>query len=101
MSGAYPGTRKLLATWAVLMSLTALSLFGGQVIGDGRGAPLPWWSVALVLVAGYYKAWQILMVYLNLRASGPGWRGLFRALLLVTFALILGGYLLANHSAMI
>ncbi len=93
-----PGERRLLVTWAILMVLTLLSLFGGQVLGEGRGEPLAWWSVALVLVATYYKARQILMIYLNLGASTPVWKGTLRAFLLVTLGLILGGYLLAAYS---
>ncbi|MCC5859859.1 MAG: cytochrome C oxidase subunit IV family protein [Ectothiorhodospiraceae bacterium] len=95
MAHDLPGERKLLLTWGVLMGLTLVSLVGGQVVGEGRAEPLAWWSVALVLGATYYKARQILMVYLNLRASTPGWKGLLRAFLVLTLGLILGGYLLA------
>jgi hypothetical protein len=97
MPHALPGPRRLLITWGILMGLTLLSLASAQVTGEGRLAPLAWWSAALVLVATFYKVRQILMVYLNLRVSTATWRGTFIAFLLLTLALIGLGYAVANY----
>lgn len=95
MNDDLPGNRRLWITWALLMGLTCLSLFGALAPGDGANAAMAWWGVALVIAATYYKAHRIVMVYLNLRASSPMWRGTLVAFLVVTTLLILGGYLLS------
>ncbi|WP_290653579.1 cytochrome C oxidase subunit IV family protein [Aquisalimonas sp.] len=94
MSHALPGRRKLVITWAVLVGLTLASMTGGLFAATGAGDTLAWWAVAVILAATYYKARQIVMVYLNLNASSSGWRSMLRAFLIITLALILGGYLL-------
>ncbi len=95
MKDQLPGNRRLLTTWAILMVLTCLSLFGALAPGGGADASLAWWGIVLVIVATYYKAHRIVMVYLNLRASSSMWRGTLVAFLLVTTLLILGGYVLS------
>ncbi len=97
MRHALPGPRLLLLTWAVLMALTAISMLGAQVVGEGRLQPLAWWSASLVLAVTYYKARQVIMVYLNLRASTPAWKATLNAFLLTSLGLIAIGYLLANY----
>lgn len=89
-----PTRRHLLLTWAVLMGLTVASLVAGRAGGDGGS--LGWTAVAAVLAVTFFKARQILMVYLNLRASTAMWRTTLAALVLVTCLVIMAGYLLAQ-----
>jgi hypothetical protein len=48
------------------------------------------------LLSTGFKAQQVLMVYLNLRASTPGWKGLVIGLMLLTLSLIGSAYLFAR-----
>lgn len=90
-----PGTRRLLITWATLMALTLLSMVSALLDADDWQA-LPLWSAALVILATGFKAQRLLMVYLNLRAATPAWKGAFVGLVILTLALITGGYLIAR-----
>ena len=99
MTDALPGTRKLVITWAVLVGLTLASMIGGVAAGKGDGAPLAGWALVVIVVATYYKARQIVMVYLNLNAFSPTWQGVLRAFLVIALALILGGELLTRWLA--
>lgn len=90
-----PGSRRLLTTWATLMALTLLSMVSARLDQQSWQA-LPLWSAGLVVAATGFKAQRLLMVYLNLRAATPAWRGAFVGLVLLTLALIAGGYLAAR-----
>jgi hypothetical protein len=90
-----PGTQRLLTTWATLMALTIVSMISARLDADDWQA-LPIWSAGLVLLATGFKAQRLLMVYLNLRAATPAWKGIFLGLVLLSLALIAGGYLLAR-----
>ncbi len=90
-----PGTRRLLITWATLMALTLLSMISARLDQDSWQA-LPLWSAGLVIAATGFKAQRLLMVYLNLRAATPAWKGTFVGLVVLTLALIAGGYLVAR-----
>ena len=90
-----PGTRRLLITWATLMALTLLSMLSARLAPEDAQA-LPLWSAGLVIAATGFKAQRLLMVYLNLRAATPAWRGTFVGLVVLTLALIGGGYLMAR-----
>ncbi|MBS9403461.1 cytochrome C oxidase subunit IV family protein [Halomonas sp. TRM85114] len=92
-----PGTRRLLTTWALLMALTVLSMVSARLDADDWQA-LPLWSAGLVIAATGFKAQRLLMVYLNLRAATPAWKGAFVGLVLLTLTLIAGGYLAARLS---
>ncbi|XKE45355.1 cytochrome C oxidase subunit IV family protein [Halomonas organivorans] len=91
-----PGARRLLIAWATLMVLTLISMVSARLEEAAQWQALPLWSASLVLLATAFKAHQVLMVYLNLRAAGSAWRGAFVGLLAVTLALIAGGYLAAR-----
>lgn len=93
---ALPGTRRLLITWALLMALTVVSMVSAQLDQTTDWQALPLWSAALVLMATGFKAHRVLMVYLNLRAATPAWKGVFIALILVTLTLIAAGYLVGR-----
>ncbi|MGM0782701.1 MAG: cytochrome C oxidase subunit IV family protein [Pseudomonadota bacterium] len=86
-----PGTRRLLATWLTLMGLTLVAMLSAR-LDQGSWAPLPLWSAGLVLVVTGFKAQRLLMVYLNLRAATPAWKGTFVGLVILTLALIGAGY---------
>lgn len=90
-----PGTRRLLITWATLMALTLLSMVSGLLNANDWQA-LPLWSAGLVVAATGFKAQRLLMVYLNLRAATPAWKGAFVGLVILTLSLITGGYLIAR-----
>ncbi|MDI5922289.1 hypothetical protein QLQ86_15970 [Halomonas sp. LR5S13] len=94
---ALPGTRRLLITWATLMALTVLSMVSAR-LDQGSWQALPLWSAGLVVAATGFKAQRLLMVYLNLRAATPAWKGTFVGLMVLTLALIAGGYLAARLS---
>jgi len=93
-----PGTRRLLTTWALLMGLTLIAMVSARLDAD-TGQALPLWSAGLVIIATGFKAQRLLMVYLNLRAATPAWKGTFVGLVVVTLALIAGGYLMARLTA--
>lgn len=90
-----PGTRRLLMTWAILMALTLTSMISAR-LDQGSWQALPLWSAALILLATGFKAQRLLMVYLNLRMATPAWKGTFVGLVVMTLALIAGGYLAAR-----
>ncbi|MDW7745474.1 hypothetical protein [Halomonas sp.] len=90
-----PGSRRLLITWATLMALTLLSMVSARLDQESWQA-LPLWSAGLVVAATGFKAQRLLMVYLNLRAATPAWKGTFVGLVVLTLALIAGGYLAAR-----
>ncbi len=92
---ALPGTHRLLTTWATLMALTVLSMVSAR-LDQGNWQALPLWSAGLVVAATGFKAQRLLMVYLNLRAATPAWKGAFVGLVVLTLALIAGGYLVAR-----
>jgi hypothetical protein len=80
-----PSTATLIRAWALMMALTALSIWAA--VSDQGFAP----TVA-AMAAGVLKAVLILWVYLNLRRSGPGWKAVFIAFLLVIALIVLGAY---------
>ncbi|KAA0680714.1 cytochrome C oxidase subunit IV family protein [Roseomonas genomospecies 6] len=82
----------LTRTWAVLMTLTAFSLWAGRAGGDGSLGLL---GAGLVLAAANFKADQILTHFLDLRRAGPGWRTLFRVMLTLLGAAIFGIHAIA------
>lgn len=82
----------LTRSWAVLMALTAFSLWAGRAGGDGS---LGLFGAGLVLAAANFKADQILTHFLDLGRAGAGWRALFRVMLTLLGAAILGIYILA------
>ncbi|MBI3445635.1 MAG: cytochrome C oxidase subunit IV family protein [Magnetospirillum sp.] len=91
--------RNLLRAWAILASLTALSVGAALIGGTGQRSSLI--AVAVALIASFIKARQVLDHFLDLRRAGWGWRGLFNALLLLIlglcFALYLAAVLQAPH----
>ncbi|NYS60135.1 cytochrome C oxidase subunit IV family protein [Vreelandella salicampi] len=95
-----PGTRRLLITWAILMGLTVVSMISARLDQTTDWQTLPLWSVSLVLLATGFKAHRVLMVYLNLRAATPAWKGVFIGLTLLTLALISAGYLAGRFNVM-
>ncbi len=95
MEKTLPGSKRLLITWLMLMTLTLVSMWSAQLGGDAQALPLPLWGIALVLASAGFKVQQILMVYLNLRASSSGWRVGFISLLVATVVLEFLGYLAA------
>lgn len=91
-----PGTRRLLITWATLMTLTLVSMVSARLDPAAQWQALPLGSAGLVLLASGFKAHRVLMIYLNLRAATAAWRGAFIGLLGLTLALVSGGYLAAR-----
>ena len=83
-----PSYAHLWSCWAVLMSMTAVSLWAGDPGGEAKRLPLM--AVCVLLTASGIKAVQILWVFLNLRKSTLTWKATFVAFLLVIFAVILG-----------
>ena len=92
MEKKLPSRQRLLTTWLILMSLTLFSMWSAQLGDESRALSLPLWGIALVLLSAGFKVQQILMVYLNLRVSSPGWRGGFLCLLAATLVLVWLGY---------
>ncbi|HLN23841.1 MAG TPA: cytochrome C oxidase subunit IV family protein [Patescibacteria group bacterium] len=82
-----PSHRQLWLCWAILMSMTAVSLWVGDPGGEAKRLPLL--SVAVLLAVAGVKAVQILWVFLNLRVSTLTWKATFVAFLLVIFAIVL------------
>lgn len=82
-----PSHRHLWSCWAILMSMTAVSLWAGDPTDVRRLSLL---SVAVLLAAAGVKAVQILWVFLNLRGSTATWKATFVAFLLVILAIVLG-----------
>lgn len=92
-----PTPRRLLRTWAILMGLTLASMIFARLDMDTQWQALPLWSALVVLASTGFKAYQVLMTYLNLRVSTSAWKGAFLGLALLTLALILSGYLAARY----
>ena len=97
---ALPGEKRLLITWLLLMSLTFLSMWSAQLDSESELLPLQLWGIAIVLVSAGFKVQQILMVYLNLRVSSPGWKAGFIILLITTLVLIFGAYIAADWASL-
>lgn len=96
MKEVLPGTRRLLLTWLLLVTLTLLSMLSAQ-LGDGsQWRQLPLWGAMLILVSAGFKVQQILMVYLNLRVSSAGWKSSFMLLLVATLLFVFAGYFVAR-----
>jgi hypothetical protein len=95
MEKTLPGNKRLLITWLMLMTLTLVSMWSAQLGGDAQTLSLPLWGIALVLASAGFKVQQILMVYLNLRASSSGWQAGFICLLVATVGWVFLGYLFA------
>jgi hypothetical protein len=75
----------LTRTWAILVSLTLLSLTTMSL-----AAFVPAWTVnTAVLLAGAFKAFQILRHFLELHRASSGWRTLLYGYLMVIFGLLL------------
>ena len=82
-------SRRLLRTWAILATLTAVSVAAALWRSDAGGSgPV---AVTVALAVAFFKARQVLDHFLDLKAAPAGWRYFFSGLLL----LILGGCLLA------
>lgn len=88
MEKKLPSHQRLLTTWLILMALTLFSMWSAQLADESRTPSLPLWGVALILLSAGVKVRQILLVYLNLRVSSPGWRGGFLCLLAATILLV-------------
>jgi hypothetical protein len=65
-------------------------MWSAQLGNESRVLSL--WGIAVVLFCAGFKVQQILMVYLNLRVSSPGWRVGFMCLLAATILLVWLGY---------
>ena len=83
---ALPSRRSLYACWAILMTMTAVSLWAGDPTGDGSRLSLA--AITLVLAAAMIKAAQILLVFLNLRSSTGTWKATFFGFLVTIVALV-------------
>ena len=83
-----PSRRRLWGCWAILMAMTAVSLWAGDPAADGRRLPLA--AIAVLLAAASVKASQILWVFLDLRRSSPTWKATFLAFLATILVLVLG-----------
>lgn len=95
-----PPPRRLFIAWLLLAGLTVTSLLAGlDGLSPTSTASLTPAAVASVLLATALKAREILRVYLNLRASTPGWRGTLTAFVVVIIAAVAGGQaiILALH----
>ncbi|MBF0268770.1 MAG: cytochrome C oxidase subunit IV family protein [Alphaproteobacteria bacterium] len=91
-----PTHRLLFQTWLILMGLTALSLFSGRAgVQDPGSLGIAW--VVVLLAVTFFKTRLVLMVFLNLKSSTPGWRGFFMAFLLGILLLLLAGYAAARQ----
>ena len=78
---------QLVQCWAVLMTMTALSLWVGEPTAQGRLTLLP---VLVLLMAAGFKGAQILWVFLNLRASSQTWKATFCGFLLTILLIVQG-----------
>lgn len=94
MHGQLPTARRLIVAWLLLMALTAATMFWGRA-ASGDMTPLGVAWVAALLAVTFFKASQVLMVYLNLRVSTQGWKVLFHAFLIAIGVPILGAYAIA------
>lgn len=83
----HPGPRLLLLNWAILVTLTLVSMFSA-LLDATDWQPLPTMSAMLVLAATLFKCRQIMWVYLNLRTAGRTWRVLLASLALLSVGII-------------
>lgn len=87
-----PPARRLFLAWLLLTGLTVTSLLAGlDGFSPTSTTSLTPAALASVLLATTLKAREILRVYLNLRASTPGWRGTMTAFVAVIVAAVAGG----------
>ncbi|MGC2856544.1 cytochrome C oxidase subunit IV family protein [Novispirillum sp. DQ9] len=84
-----PSPRRLVLAWAVLCTLTVVSMAAGTLGAGLTGA-------ALILAMTLVKARQILDIYLNLKAASVGWRALFTALVVAILGIVLAALALAG-----
>jgi hypothetical protein len=82
----------LTRSWAILMALTAISIWAGRPGDEGS---IGLFGIGLVLMAANFKADQILTHFLGLERAGSGWRMMFRVMLTLLGATIFGIYALA------
>ncbi|MGF7209741.1 uncharacterized membrane protein HdeD (DUF308 family) [Skermanella aerolata] len=75
----------LTRTWAILVSLTLLSL---TTMSFATSVPA-WTLNAAVLLAGAFKAFQILRHFLEVNRASSGWRTLLYGYLVAIFGLLL------------
>ncbi len=74
-----PSRKHLVLCWAILMSMTILSLWMGDPRLSGRLSLL---AIAILLATAGIKAFQILWVFLNLQKSNSTWKWTFTAFLM-------------------
>ena len=82
---AYPSTRALLFTWALLTGLTIGTMIAGKTTKIESLGIL--WLAVLLLIT-FAKARLILRNYLDLKSAGGGWNGIFTALILAILSVI-------------
>ena len=103
-----PGIRTLTITWILLIALTAISMISGQAgpapdspsldsPAQDNLAPLGMTAVAILLAATFFKAVQVLRIFLNLRVSTDGWKVAFYAMLGLIMTIIFGAYAIGLH----
>lgn len=85
--------RRLLRAWAILATLTLVSVASAMVAPHDQRVGLV--SVSVALVASFIKARQVLDHFLDLRRAGSGWRTGFNVLLLVILGLCFSLYVAA------
>lgn len=86
-------SRRLLKAWALLVTLTVVSLT--VVLGFGRTeAGLV--AAAVALIASYFKARAVLDHFLDLRRADKGWRGFFSGMLVVLLGGLMATYVAAG-----
>lgn len=95
MQFAQPSRILLTTTWGLLMALTAASMAAGRA-GSEAPAALGAIPVAVILAVTVFKAFQVLNVFLNLRASPSGWRSGLTALLIAVCSIVFLAYLVAG-----
>lgn len=100
MSMTLPGLPRLIRTWGVLMLLTAVSMAGGLVPMERDSAGAFWAGALVIAAATLFKAYRIVMVYLNLQASTAAWRAGLVVYLALTTLVVVGGYVLSQPGIM-
>ncbi|NMP30614.1 hypothetical protein HII17_03480 [Thalassotalea sp. M1531] len=81
-------TTKIIASWFILITLTLLSVFVGQVIGNHS------LFLFLVLAIVSLKGQQIIDIFMELKEAPRFWRLLLLSYVLLVPAIILVIYLL-------
>lgn len=90
---SHPSRRHLILTWIILILLTLASMISGQATDDQSDLqPLGYLPVAILLTVTFFKARQILRIFLNLRITTSGWRTLFGLLIGGLLAFIFASY---------